>query len=46
MNLIDAVVEQIRRDLDFGDLTALEEFLKDIPEEDLKSYLREEVEDA
>ena len=41
MNIIDKVIEQIRKDLEFGDLTALEELFKDIPEEDLKAYLSE-----
>ena len=41
MNLIDAVIDQIQADFYDGDLTALEELLKDIPEEDLKAYLSE-----
>ena len=41
MSLIDKVIEQIRRDLDFGDSTALEELLKNTPEKDLKEYLPE-----
>jgi len=45
MNIIDKVIEQIRRDLDFGDTTALEELLRDVPDESLKAYLPEE-EDA
>ena len=42
MNLIDAVIDQIQEDFYSGDLTALEELLKFIPEENLKGYLPEE----
>ena len=45
MSLIDKVIEQIRRDLDFGDTTALEELLNFTPEENLKGYLPEEGEE-
>ena len=46
MNVIDKVIEQIRKDLEFGDTTALEELLRDAPDESLKSYLPEEEEAA
>lgn len=39
--LIHAVIDQIRRDLDLGDSTALEELLKNTPEKDLREYLPE-----
>ena len=42
MNRIDKVIEQISKDLEFGDTTALEELLRDVPDESLKSYLPEE----
>lgn len=45
MSLIDKVIEQIRRDLDFGDTTALEELLNFTPEENLKGYLPEPPEE-
>jgi|TARA_B100000085_G_scaffold149872_1_gene136253 hypothetical protein len=46
MNIIDKVIEQIRKDLEFGDTTALEELLKFTPEENLKGFLPEEEEAA
>ncbi len=39
--LIDAVIEQIQRDIAEGDLTALEELLKFVPETNLQAYLPE-----
>jgi hypothetical protein len=39
--LIDLVIDQIAEDLMNGDLTALEELLKVVPENNLKSYLSE-----
>lgn len=39
--LIDLVLEQIKKDIDDGDLTALEELLGFIPEENLQGYLPE-----
>lgn len=41
-NLIDLVLEQISKDIESGDLTAIEELLKAVPEENLKGYLSEE----
>lgn len=39
--LIDLVIEQILDDIEDGDFTALEELLKAVPEEALRSYLPE-----
>jgi len=40
--IIDTVLEQIKLDVHSGDLTAIEELLKSVPEENLKGYLPEE----
>jgi hypothetical protein len=40
-DLIDLVLDQIAEDLMNGDLTALEELLKAVPDTNLKSYLTE-----
>ena len=40
-DLIDLVLDQIAEDLINGDLTALEELLKAVPDTNLKSYLTE-----
>ena len=42
--LIDKVLEQIKADVINGDVTAIEELLKNVPIEILKSYLPEEGE--
>ncbi len=39
--LIDKVLEQIKEDVSLGDLTAVEELIKAVPEENLKAYLPE-----
>jgi len=44
MNRIDKVLEQIKKDVEAGDMTAIEELLRDVPDESLKSYLPEEEE--
>lgn len=48
--LIDQVLEQIKRDVEIGDLTAIEEFLmialNYVPEKYLDAYLTEENENA
>ena len=44
MNRIDKVMEQIKKDVEAGDMTAIEELLRDVPDESLKSYLPEEEE--
>jgi hypothetical protein len=44
--LIDRVLKQIEDDVDASDLTALEELLKAVPEENLKAYLPEELTNA
>jgi hypothetical protein len=41
MNIIDEVIEQIKEDLQFGDLTAIEELLSDLPTERLTAFLEE-----
>lgn len=40
--LIDNVLAQIVIDVEAGDLTAIEELLKNVSEEDLKAFLVEE----
>lgn len=42
MTLTDRVLRQIEEDIEFGDFTALEELLNNIPVEYLISYLPEE----
>ena len=42
IKLIDKVLEQIKADVINGDVTAIEELLKQVPNEILKSYLPEE----
>jgi hypothetical protein len=42
MTLIERVVEEIKRDIDNGDVTALEELLSFTPKENLIAYLPEE----
>ena len=44
IKLIDKVLEQIKEDVIYGDVTAIEELLKQVPIEILKSYLPEEGE--
>jgi len=44
MNRIDKVMEQIKKDVEAGDMTAIEELLRDVPDESLKYYLPEEEE--
>ena len=46
MDRIAKVIEQISKDLELGDTTALEELLRAVPDESLKSYLPEEEEAA
>ena len=43
--LIDDVLNQILQDTKDFDLTALEELIKNIPEDVLKAYLPEEVQE-
>ena len=40
--LLKAIARQIEEDASFGDYTAIEELLKDIPTEKLKGFLTEE----
>ena len=44
IKLIDKVLEQIKEDVINGDVTAIEELLKNVPIEIIKSYLPEEGE--
>ena len=37
--LLDQVIEQIQKDIASGDLTAIEELLKVVPEENLRGFL-------
>jgi len=41
--LIDLVIQQIKKDLDTGDETAIAELLKFVPTENLQSFLSEAV---
>jgi hypothetical protein len=40
-NLIDAVIDQIKKDIMDGDITAIDELLKSVPVKNLESYLPE-----
>ena len=42
--LLKLVVEQIEKDASYGDYTAIEELLTDIPTEKLKGFLSEDEE--
>lgn len=39
--LIDAVLEQIRQDVEVGDFTAIEELISQLPSDALMNYLPE-----
>ena len=39
--IIDTVIEQIKKDIEVGDVTALFELLKNIKQQELKSFLPE-----
>ena len=41
MKLVDRVLEQIRRDLIAGDTSAIEFLLREVPEENLRSFISE-----
>jgi len=41
--LIDLVIQQIKKDLDGGDETAIAELLKFVPTENLQSFLSEAI---
>lgn len=43
MTIIDYVIDQIKLDIENGDITALEELLKHIPIDYLQGYLPEVV---
>ena len=40
--LLDKVIEQIKKDVEAGDMTAIEELLGEISEKNLRSFLSEE----
>ena len=42
MELIDKVLEQIKKDVGMGDMTAIEELLSEVSEKNLLSFLSEE----
>ena len=42
--LIDQVIDQIKRDLEIGDQTAIELLLKSCPKENLQSFLSQVIE--
>ena len=44
VRLIDQVLDQIKEDVSFGDMTSIEMLLTEVPEETLRSYLSEELE--
>jgi hypothetical protein len=46
VDLIDTVLEQIVKDVQAGDLTAIEELLVYCPVDALKQYLPEEIQNA
>ena len=41
MNLIDRVLDQIRKDLIAGDTSAIEVLLREVPDENLRSFISE-----
>ncbi len=41
--LIDDVLEQIERDVDNGDMTAIQELIAHLPDSVLEAYLPEEI---
>ena len=40
--LVDKVLKQIKKDVEAGDMTAIEELLGDVSEKNLRSFLSEE----
>ena len=43
VDLIDAALDQIRKDVEAGDFTAIEELLAFVPKDKLKEFLPEAV---
>jgi hypothetical protein len=43
VNLIDAALDQIRKDVEAGDFSAIEELLAFVPKDKLKEFLPEAV---
>jgi hypothetical protein len=46
LDLLELALEQIVRDVENWDLTAIEELLRFVPEENLIAYLPEEIRNA
>jgi len=44
VRLIDQVLDQIKEDVGWGDMTSVELLLTEVPEENLRSFLSEELE--
>jgi len=44
VRLIDQVLDQIKEDVGWGDMTSIEMLLTEVPEENLRSFLSEELE--
>jgi|TARA_B100001094_G_scaffold325174_1_gene379086 hypothetical protein len=44
VRLIDRVLDQIKEDVGWGDMTSIEMLLTEVPEENLRSFLSEELE--
>ena len=42
MNLIEKVIEQIKQDVEHGELLAIEELLEAVPEKQLMQFLAED----
>ena len=42
MSLMEKVIEQIKQDVEHGELSAIEELLREVPEECLKGFLEED----
>ena len=43
INSIDKVLEQIKKDVGMGDMTAIAELLSEVPEKTLRGFLSEEL---
>jgi hypothetical protein len=41
--LIDSAIEQIKKDIENGDVTAIDELLRYVPTQNLKDFLSEEA---
>ena len=43
ITVIDKVLEQIKKDVGMGDMTAIAELLSEVPEKTLRGFLSEEL---